>query len=378
LISRGYRGTDAKPSLLGFGCMRLPLLQAGKPDIDYPLAQKLIDYAYAHGVNYFDTAYVYHEGLSEQFIGQALRKYPRDSYFLADKMPMWKVTNESQVDEIFQDQLKRCGVDYFDFYLCHSMESRNLEKFKKFHVIEYLNQKKAEGKIRRLGFSFHDTPAVLRTILPLYHWDFAQIQLNYVDWKTQDAKGQYELLQKNGIPVVVMEPVRGGALATLCPQSAEILKKAEPQASLASWAVRFAASQPGVMTVLSGMSSAEQVIDNVHTFSNFTPLSGQELKTLRQAAELYKSYLTIPCTGCRYCMECPSGVDIPAVFKLYNEYSVTHRSQEFIEGYRALGKEKQAASCAACGKCAAHCPQHIEIPDRMKEIREKVEKLLSE
>lgn len=378
MISRGYRGTDAKPSLLGFGCMRLPLVQQGKPDIDYALAQKLIDYAYAHGVNYYDTAYMYHDGLSEQFIGQALRKYPRESYFLADKMPAWQITKEEQVDEIFQDQLRRCGVDYFDFYLCHGLDKSILEKFKKFHIIDYLKQKKAEGKIRRLGFSFHDTPEVLKTILPLYDWDFAQMQLNYVDWQAQDAKGQYDLLAEHGIPVVVMEPVRGGALATLCPEAADVLKQAEPQTSLASWAVRFAASQPGVMTVLSGMSSAEQVKDNVKTFENFKPLTAQEQKTLERAGDIYKKSLSIPCTGCRYCMECPSGVDIPAIFKLYNEYAVSKRGTEFIAHWNAMDKKKRSFSCISCGRCASRCPQHIAIPEKMKEISEKVTKFLED
>ncbi|MCH4239453.1 MAG: aldo/keto reductase [Oscillospiraceae bacterium] len=378
MISRGYRGTDAKPSLLGFGCMRLPLVQQGKPDIDYALAQKLIDYAYAHGVNYYDTAYMYHDGLSEQFIGQALRKYPRESYFLADKMPAWQITREEQVDEIFQNQFKRCGVDYFDFYLCHGLDRNILEKFKKFHIIDYLKQKKAEGKIRRLGFSFHDTPEVLKTILPLYDWDFAQMQLNYVDWQAQNAKGQYDLLAEHGIPVVVMEPVRGGALATLCPEAADVLKQEEPQASLASWAVRFAASQPGVMTVLSGMSSAEQVKDNVKTFENFKPLTAQEQKTLEQASNIYKKSLSIPCTGCRYCMECPSGVDIPAIFKLYNEYAVSKRGTEFIAHWNAMDEKKRSFSCISCGRCASRCPQHIAIPEKMKEISEKVTKFLED
>ncbi len=378
MISRGYRGTDAKPSLLGFGCMRLPLVQQGKPDIDYALAQKLIDYAYAHGVNYYDTAYMYHDGLSEQFIGQALRKYPRESYFLADKMPAWQITREEQVDEIFQNQFKRCGVDYFDFYLCHGLDRNILEKFKKFHIIDYLKQKKAEGKIRRLGFSFHDTPEVLKTILPLYDWDFAQMQLNYVDWQAQNAKGQYDLLAEHGIPVVVMEPVRGGALATLCPEAADVLKQEEPQASLASWAIRFAASQPGVMTVLSGMSNAEQVKDNVRTFENFKPLTAQEQKTLEQASNIYKKSLSIPCTGCRYCMECPSGVDIPAIFKLYNEYAVSKRGTEFIAHWNAMDKKKRSFSCISCGRCASRCPQHIAIPEKMKEISEKVTKFLED
>ncbi|WOC32672.1 MULTISPECIES: aldo/keto reductase [Caproicibacterium] len=377
MISRGFRGTDAKPSLLGFGCMRLPRLQADKPDIDEAQGQKLIDYAYAHGVNYFDTAYMYHDGLSEAFVGRALRKYPRDSYFLADKMPAWMTERESQVDEIFQDQLKRCGVEYFDFYLCHGLNRGLLQKLKDFHILEYLQQKKAEGKIRRLGFSFHDTPEVLQEILKLYDWDFAQIQMNYIDWQAQDAKTQYALLQEKGIPVIVMEPVRGGALAKLCPEAETLLKAANPQASLASWAVRYAASKPGVMTVLSGMSDEQQVMDNIKTFSDFQPLTASEAEILERAGELYKKYLSIPCTGCRYCMECPSGVEIPTIFKLYNEFTVSRREGTFLQGYQALEERQRASSCVACGKCAQRCPQHIPIPERMKEIREKAAQMLA-
>ncbi|ARP50629.1 MULTISPECIES: aldo/keto reductase [Caproicibacterium] len=378
MISRGYRNTDAHPSLLGFGTMRLPRLQSDKPEIDVPRAQELIDYAYAHGVNYYDTAYMYHDGLSEEFIGQALRKYPRESYFLADKMPAWSMTDQSQVDKIFQTQLVRCGVSYFDFYLCHGLDRHMLEKFRKFHILDYLKQKKAEGTIRQLGFSFHDTPEVLEQILEAYDWDFAQIQLNYFDWIAQNAEKQYRLLAERGIPVVVMEPVRGGALAALCPAAEKLLKAAEPQASLASWAIRFVASLPGVMTMLSGMNSAEQVRDNVQLLSDFHPLTADERRTLGQAVDLYRAYLTIPCTGCRYCMECPSGVEIPTLFRLYNEYKVSHRETDFLTAYKALTEKQRASACIGCGNCAQHCPQHIDIPAKMKEICATIEKILND
>lgn len=374
MISKGYKDTGAMPSLLGFGCMRLPRVSEDSQDIDYEKAQALIDYAYAHGVNYFDTAYMYHGGKSELFIGQALKKYPRDSYFLTDKMPTYSMKEEAEVDRIFQDQLHKCGVEYFDFYLCHGMDHHNLEKFKNFHVIEYLKQKKAEGRIKRLGFSFHDTPAVLQEILKLYDWDFAQIQLNYIDWQAQDAKGQYELLANSGIPVVVMEPVRGGALAKLCPEAAQVLKDAAPDKSLASWAIRFAASQPAVMTVLSGMSDEQQVVDNIRTMEQFAPLSAQEQATLDRAGELFKKHLTIPCTGCRYCMPCPAGVDIPGMFKLYNEFTLSGRGEPFLQAYDAAPAQ-QAAHCVACGRCTQRCPQHLPIPEKMQEIRERAEKM---
>lgn len=375
MFSRGYRGTEARPSLLGFGCMRLPRLRDDSQEIDYKEAGRLIDYAYANGVNYYDTAYMYHDGRSEAFIGQALRKYPRDSYFLADKMPVWRMQEQAQVDRIFREQLDRCGVGYFDFYLCHGINEQNLEKFRRFHVFEYLEHQKAMGRIRRLGFSFHDTPKVLEEVLRLRAWDFAQIQLNYIDWEAQDARGQYTLLAQRGIPVIVMEPVRGGALASLCPDAAALLRHAAPGRSLASWAVRFAASQPGVMTVLSGMSDEAQVRDNVETFLRFEPLSAGEQETLDRAAALYKQYLTVPCTGCRYCMDCPAGVDIPLMFQLYNAYMLSRREAPYLKQYLDLPEKKRASGCVACGRCAARCPQHIPIPDRMREICKCVEKI---
>lgn len=375
MFSRGYRGTTAKPSLLGFGCMRLPRVSEESQEIDFEKAERLIDEAYAAGVNYYDTAYVYHDGKSEGFLKRALAKYPRESYFLADKMPSWHLKMPGDVERIFEEQLKRCGVDYFDFYLCHSITAKSLETFEKFDVFTYLEHQKEKGRIRRLGFSFHDTPEVLEKVLSLRNWDFAQIQLNYIDWLAQDAKGQYTLLQNAGIPVVVMEPVRGGALATLCPEAAACFKQAEPDKSLASWALRFAGSLPGVMTVLSGMNTLEQVRENTALFTAFTPLSDEEQKTIEKAAELYKAHLTIPCTGCRYCMDCPSGVEIPKMFALYNDYTLSQREGVYLKAYEALPETQRAASCVQCGRCAERCPQHIQIPEKMQEIKACIEKL---
>ena len=372
---RQYRDTDVKVSLLGMGCMRLPKVDPEKEDIDYEKAQEIIDYAYANGVNYFDTAYGYHGGQSELFVGQALKKYPRESFFLASKMPIWCVKEKGDVERIFNEQLQRCQTDYFDFYLFHSQNAANFQKCQEFGVYEFLSQMKAEGKIRRLGFSFHDTPEVLRHICDTYPWDFAQIQLNYLDWEMQDAKTQYQILNDWEIPVIVMEPVRGGVLASPCEAADILFREERPDKSVASWAIRFAASLPGVLTVLSGMSNMEQVRDNVDTMTRFEPLTDREREVINEALEAYRKKDTVPCTGCRYCMDCPFGVDIPRMFSLYNHYVLDRDGEDYLEAYEAQPESERADQCQACGACMEKCPQHIRIPDQMVTIRETVEKI---
>ena len=372
---RQYRDTDVKVSLLGMGCMRLPKVDPEKEDIDYEKAQEIIDYAYANGVNYFDTAYGYHGGQSELFVGQALKKYPRESFFLASKMPIWCVKEKGDVERIFNEQLQRCQTDYFDFYLFHSQNAANFQKCQEFGVYEFLSQMKAEGKIRRLGFSFHDTPEVLWHICDTYPWDFAQIQLNYLDWEMQDAKTQYQILNDREIPVIVMEPVRGGALASPCEAADILFREERPDKSVASWAIRFAASLPGVLTVLSGMSNMEQVRDNVDTMTRFEPLTDREREVIDEALEAYRKKDTVPCTGCRYCMDCPFGVDIPKMFSLYNHYVLDRDGEDYLEAYEAQPESERADQCQACGACMEKCPQHIRIPDQMVTIRETVEKI---
>lgn len=236
---------------------------------------------------------------------------------------------------------------------------------------------KEEGKIRRLGFSFHDTPEVLRHICDTYAWDFAQIQLNYLDWERQDAKQQYEILTERGIPVIVMEPVRGGTLASPCEAADILFKEARPDKSVASWAIRFAASLPNVLTVLSGMSDMSQIEDNVDTMNHFEPLTDKEREVIDAAVDAYKKKDTVPCTGCRYCMDCPFGVDIPKMFSLYNSYALDRDEEDYLEAYRAVPESERADKCQACGACMEKCPQKIQIPDKMTVIRELVEKLES-
>ena len=372
---RQYRDTDVKVSLLGMGCMRLPKVDPEKEDIDCEKAQEIIDYAYANGVNYFDTAYGYHGGQSELFVGQALKKYPRESFFLASKMPIWCVKEKGDVERIFNEQLKKCQTEYFDFYLFHAQNAANFQKCQEFGVYEFLSQMKAEGKIRRLGFSFHDTPEVLRHICDTYPWDFAQIQLNYLDWEMQDAKTQYQILNDREIPVIVMEPVRGGVLASPCEAADILFREERPDKSVASWAIRFAASLPGVLTVLSGMSNMEQVRDNVDTMTRFEPLTDREREVIDEALEAYRKKDTVPCTGCRYCMDCPFGVDIPKMFSLYNHYVLDRDGEDYLEAYEAQPESERADQCQACGACMEKCPQHIRIPDQMVTIRETVEKI---
>lgn len=364
---RQYKDTDIYTSLLGLGCMRFPTLENG--EVDYEKTEQIVDYAYEHGVNYFDTAYVYHGGKSETVIGRALKKYPRDSFFLADKMPGWEVKTIADVERIFDEQLERCQVDYFDFYLCHSLTSEGLKIYDQVDIIGFLDQKKNEGKIRRLGFSFHDKPPVLEAILSRYDWDFVQIQLNYMDWTLQDAKRQYALIEAKGIPCVIMEPVRGGTLATLSEESCAYFKQADPSRSVASWAIRYAASLPNVLTVLSGMSNLEQVQDNTATMTDFEPLKEADYQTIETALEIYRKNITIPCTGCKYCIDCPKEIDIPGIFKLSNDFAISKNRSAFKESYGKLPVGRTAADCISCRKCVSLCPQSIQIPEELAKIK---------
>jgi predicted aldo/keto reductase-like oxidoreductase len=360
---------NAETSLLGFGLMRLPVINDDKSKIDYSIAGRMVDRAIEGGINYFDTAYVYHEKESETFAGDVLSKYKRESYYLATKMPTWDaVPSAADMPRVFEEQLKKCKTGYFDFYLAHSFDDAHYEQFKSYNMYDYLNRQKEAGRIRRLGFSFHADPSLLEKVVRNHKWDFAQIQLNYVDWEMLNAKRFYDFLTENKLPVVVMEPVRGGALAALNGKASGILKKADPQASLASWAIRFAASLPNVLTVLSGMSTPEQLEDNLKTMTPFKPLSGEDRETLKEAAAAYIASGTVPCTGCRYCMDCPAGVDIPRIFSQYNHYQISKNKDTFIGTYRYLLEKEKAHNCVNCGRCVKLCPQGIDIPKRLKEI----------
>jgi predicted aldo/keto reductase-like oxidoreductase len=372
---RKFYGKDISP--LGFGLMRLPGVSEKSLEIDYEAASRLIDHAMANGVNYYDTAYTYVG--SEAFAGHALSKYPRDSYCLATKCPPWMVKNTDDFDRIFAESLERCKTDYFDFYLLHNLAREStraagndeyFEKFEKVGMYDMLKQKKAEGRIRRLGFSFHGTLALFQKLVDKYEWDFAQIQLNYVDWTATDAKSQYEILTERNIPAIIMEPLRGGTLAALNEESAGMLKHARPDASLASWGIRYAASLPNVITVLSGMNTMDQLTDNIATMNSFQPVADLEKELLYKTAAVYNQSGAIACTGCRYCVPCPEGVNIPRIFSIYNHYRLVNFRIPFDNGYSTLTEREKASGCTRCGQCVEKCPQHLAIPEYMREIDE--------
>ena len=371
--TRNFNGREI--SLLGFGLMRLPV-KSGPTDIDKKAAHEMVDAAFGAGINYFDTAYMYHGGESEKFVGEALTRYDRASFCLASKMPIMFVKEASDVEKFFNEQLKRCQTEYFDYYLVHSIQQSLVGTIAGSKVYEQLLKKKEAGYIKHLGFSFHDTPELMQKIVDEYHFDFGQIQLNYLDWELQRAREQYEILRTKKIPVHVMEPVRGGTLAKLCDEAIQIFRNADPEASPASWAMRYAASLPEVQVVLGGMSTMEQLKDNVRTYSPFRPLSDEERSVIESALCVFRKSNPIPCTNCRYCMDCPSGVEIPKNLDIYNNHqrALVEKNPmadpNYEMEYRLLQPEGQAGLCTLCGQCSERCPQKIDIPAWMEKIRD--------
>lgn len=360
---------DTQVSRLGLGTMRLPcktkIKREANPLIDYDKGQELVDLAYSNGVNYFDTAYMYHVGKSEKFIGTALKKYPRDSYFLADKLPIWMCKKPSDMEKIFNTQLERCDVEYFDFYLLHSLDKNNFSKCEKYGAYDFVCKKREEGKIKNIGFSFHGTVDDLREIVSAHDWDFAQIQMNYLDWKNQNAKEQYQILTEAGIPVIIMEPVRGGKLADLPAKAKQVFDNYDSSKSTASWAIKFAASFDNVLTILSGMNSNEQMLDNLSTLTDFVPMDDIEFRLCENVASILNNNDAIPCTGCDYCSDCPKGVKISSLFSVYNGFKNGElTSEQAFEEYKKIDINQN--SCIQCGKCKGHCPQSIDIPQLLK------------
>ncbi len=355
-------------SVLGFGCMRFPVTEDGK--INEPEAEKMLDKAYAQGVTYFDTAYPYHDGTSEAFLGKVMKKYDRSTFCFATKMPPWAVESLEDAKKVFESQLEHLQTDYVDFYLLHAMNKTSWQKLLDLGVVEYCEELKAQGKIRNFGFSFHDDYETFEKIITYRDWDFCQIQLNYMDMDEQAGKKGYDLAESLGIPIVVMEPVRGGTLAKFSDDISAKFAEMDPNATIASFALRFVASMPNVKVVLSGMTTMEQVEDNLATFNNFKPLSEAESAGIEDIVKTLKSRVKNGCTGCRYCMPCPAGVDIPGNFSVWNTYYMYQRYEVVDWKWETdMGEKAQAKNCIQCGKCEKVCPQKISIRDDLKKVQ---------
>lgn len=397
-------GND-KVSLLGYGCMRWPTIPAksGKGNmIDQEAVNELIDHALAHGVNYFDTSPVYVQGWSEKSTGIALKRHPRDQYYIATKLSNFSNYTRENSIAMYEQSFKDLQTDYIDYYLLHSVGNGGIKMFNDRYVnngiIDFLLKEREAGRIRHLGFSFHGTIDSFDQVLAMHdkvHWDFVQIQLNYIDWrhaslpKNVNAEYLYQELEKRNIPAVVMEPLLGGRLSKVPQHIVERLKQRDPENSVASWAFRFAGSPKNVLTVLSGMTYMEHLEDNLKTYSPLKPLSEDELDFLAETANLMIQYPTIPCNECQYCMPCPYGIDIPAILvhynKCVNEGNISESTQSknyrearqaFLVGYdRSVPKLRQASHCIGCNQCSPHCPQSIDIPKKLQRIDAYVEKL---
>lgn len=373
LIKMIRRNRMLSNSKLGFGLMRLPKDKQGQIKLDE--VQRMVDSYMERGFNYFDTAYVY-EG-SEDAIRQTLvEKYPRDVYTLADKLPAWKLTCQEDVERIFQESLNRTGVDYFDFYLLHSVEKSHYPTYEKYQCFDFIQEMKKQGKIKYMGFSFHDDADFLDKVLTEHpEIDFVQLQLNYLDWKNGviQSRRNYEVARKHHKPIIVMEPVKGGTLASFSDDIERIYKDYAPQKSIASWALRYVASLEGVMTILSGMSNAQQMNDNLDTMTHFEKINNEEAKLIKQVTDQVLSYPTIPCTKCRYCTPgCPMHIQIPDLFTAYNSAKMYGENRRYDTYYKdhSTGDYQPAKACIACGQCESVCPQHLEIISLLKEVSE--------
>ncbi|MBE5868990.1 MAG: aldo/keto reductase [Lachnospiraceae bacterium] len=370
---RQMKKVGLNTSLLGFGCMRFPVTEDGK--IIEAEAEKLLDRAIAAGVNYLDTAYPYHGGQSESFVGRVLKKYDRESLYVVTKMPMWNLSSLEDAKRIFAEQQEKLQTEYFDFYLLHSMGRKLWDKALELGVVDFLEEQWKAGVIRNFGFSFHDSYEVFEEILNYRDWDFCQIQLNYMDVDLQAGMRGYQLAQEKGIPLVIMEPIKGGSLAVVSEDIREMLDELDPKASTASFALRWVGSLPGVKVILSGMSTMEQVEDNIKTFTDFKPLTKKEEETIVKIRETMRARVQNGCTGCGYCMPCPAGVNIPENFRTWNTYHMYHNYNMVKDRWENhLGQETKPKNCIECGKCEQACPQKISIREDLKKVQEDLDK----
>ncbi len=366
---------DLHLSALGMGGMRLPTCEDGS--IDIRATREMVAYAIEKGINYFDTAWGYHDGKSETVLGELLKEYPRDSFYLASKFPGYDLSNMDKVEEIFEKQLKKCQVEYFDFYLFHNLCELNVNQYldPKYGIYEYLIKQKERGRIRHLGVSVHANLDTMKTFLDAYGKDieFGQLQINWLDWSFQNAKEKVALLSSYGIPVWVMEPVRGGSLVHLKPEHEEKLRSLRPNATNAEWAFRFLQTKPEVVVTLSGMSNLTQLKENIQTYATEAPLSVAEEKTLFRIADEMTGKKSLPCTGCRYCVpHCPLGLDIPWLIELYNEHAYSEGGFIAPMALGALPAEKLPSACLGCKGCEKVCPQNIKISEMMSDFTEKL------
>ena len=370
MLTNAFQGCTL--SRLGFGTMRLPLLpgETKATAIDVEQVNAMVDYALSHGVNYFDTAYPYHGGLSEIVIGKALARYPRESFYLADKYPGHQISDSYDPAAVFEEQLVKCGVEYFDFYLLHNVYENSISVYKdeRWKIVDYFIEQNRLGRIRHLGFSCHGELAILEEFLDYCgeHMEFCQIQLNYLDWTLQHAKEKYNYLTQRGIPVWVMEPIRGGRLASLPEDAMKKLGAFRSKESGAAWALRFLQGLPNVKMILSGMSNMQQMEENIATFEQEAPLSEAERTVLFAIAEELKG--SLPCTACRYCCDgCPKGLDIPMMIAAYNEVRFQPGLYTRMK-FDALPEDKRPSACISCGKCSKTCPQGIDVPAALKAL----------
>ncbi len=369
---RKFENLGVEASALGFGCMRFPTVDGKIDEIE---SEKLIDKAMQAGVTYYDTAYPYHGGESEPFLGKALKKYDRSSFYLATKLPMWAVESLEDAEKIFNEQLIRLGVDYVDFYLLHAVDMEKWQKILELGILDYCDKLKAQGKIRYFGFSFHDEYEAFEKIITYRKWDFVQLQLNYIDIREQAGLKGCDLCAELGVPIIVMEPVKGGTLAKLPDEVESKFKSRDPEASTASWAMRWCGTLDNVKVILSGMSTMEQVEDNLKTFADFKPLDEEEKAIVQDVADTLNSRMRNACTDCRYCLPCPAGVNIPANFDRWNRYAVYGNKENAIERWADFKDEEKAHNCIECGACEKKCPQKINIREDLKKLQAEMDSL---
>lgn len=368
---------DIQISELGLGTMRLPVINGEDANIDEQATDEMIAYAMKNGINYYDTAWGYHSGNSELVVGKCLKKYPRESFYLASKFPGYDLSNMGKTEEIFEKQLKKCQVEYFDFYMFHNVCEMNINEYldPKYGTFDYLIEQKRNGRIKHLGFSGHGSYDVLKRFLDAYgeYMEFGQLQINWLDWTFQNGKEKAELLKKYNIPIWIMEPLRGGKLANLSEEDSKLLKKMRPDENIPAWSFRFLQSIPETGVILSGMSNFEQLKENIETFKEDKPLNEKEIKTVLEIADKMTKRTSLPCTSCRYCTShCPQGIDIPMIIELYNEHCFTGGGFLAPMVLSKIPDDKKPSACIGCRSCEAVCPQQIKISEAMSDFTKKL------